>query len=115
MTARTADLTAGAWTHHGSSGATVLSLPQRSAADRACEAALTRTQSLHGRFPGAPPLRLKAVQLIHDNIACICAWCADKTEADSWCRTQGYETTHSICPACQEELAARISLPSCTG
>lgn len=115
MTAHNTALTAGAWIDRGSFGTPFLPLPYRIVADRAREAALTRTQSLHGRFPGAPPLRLKAVQLIHDNIACICAWCADKTEADSWCRAQGYETTHTICPACQAELAARIPLPSCTG
>ena len=33
-------------------------------------------------------------------LAVVCAWCADKAEADTWCRTQGLEATHTICPAC---------------
>ena len=112
MNARTAGPATRARPHRGSSAASVPLRLHGIAADRARAAALARAQSLHGRFPGAPPLRLQAVQLIHDNIACICAWCADKTEADFWCRAQGYEMTHTICPACQNELAARTLLPS---
>lgn len=112
MTACPAVSTAGNRVGHGSSAGLVPPRLHVGAADRTRAAAMARTLSLHGRVPGAPSLRLQAVQLIHDNIVCICAWCADKNEADCWSRAQGYETTHTICPACRDALAARTLLAS---
>jgi hypothetical protein len=38
--------------------------------------------------------------------AAICAWCADKKEADVWAEENGYEVTHGICPNCIKKYKA---------
>jgi len=54
------------------------------------------------RSTDRPIARPKAVQSVdHNALACVCAWCADKREADAWCLAEGFDTTHTICPTCR--------------
>lgn len=50
-----------------------------------------------------PECRLpRALLYVSDSaVACVCAWCEDKHEADAWSSLQGYDTTHTICPSCR--------------
>ncbi len=49
--------------------------------------------------------RPRAILFVNDNaFAGVCAWCTDKEEADLWCREQGFQATHTICPTCRARL-----------
>lgn len=53
----------------------------------------------------APTRRPRAILFVNDNtFAGVCAWCTDKEEADMWCRDQGFQATHTICPTCRARL-----------
>ena len=52
-------------------------------------------------IPG-PTGRPQAVLSVTDNaVACVCAWCADKDEADDWCLAEGFDMTHTVRPTCR--------------
>ena len=58
-----------------------------------------------------PSPRPQAILFVHDNtVACVCAWCEDKGEADAWCRARGFDTTHTICPACRARSLGEYEL-----
>jgi len=55
--------------------------------------------------------RPRAILFVNDNaFAGVCAWCADKAEADKWCREQGLQASHGICPACRARLKSENDL-----
>ena len=60
------------------------------------------------KFNRAAP-RPRAIIFLNDSaFAGVCAWCADKDEADAWCRDRGYAATHGICPTCRARLRDKL-------
>jgi hypothetical protein len=45
-----------------------------------------------------------------DGLVRICSWCADKAEAELWCRREQLSMTHTICPECQVRFMAESRL-----
>lgn len=59
----------------------------------------------------APLHRPRAILFVNDNaFAGVCAWCTDKEEADVWCRDQGFQATHTICPTCRARLKSEYDM-----
>ena len=40
--------------------------------------------------------------------AVVCAWCADKAEADHWSKAHGLKVSHGMCPNCHDKFVAEI-------